>query len=345
METQDLALLNAMQNHFPLERHPYQPLGKMVGLTEEETYVRVRSLRQDGVIRRLGGVFDSRRLGYFSTLCTAKVPEEKISALAEFLNRIPGVTHNYIRDHAYNIWFTLIAPSEEAADSVLAKIRASMALPEIYSLPAVRMFKINVNFDFEAANEESGANDKLESVVDASLEDIDWDNSLPEEKAPYPLSEEDVSLIRLLQGNLPDSLTPYDVLAEGLHWPVEDLLARATCLLEQEVMRRFGAVLRHRKAGFLANAMGVWNVEPEKAAGVGKVMARFKEVSHCYQRPTLSDWPYSLFTMIHGRTVQDCEIVMQKISLATGIENYAMLFSTAELKKSSMQYFREEETN
>ena len=95
----------------------------------------------------------------------------------------------------------------------------------------------------------------------------------------------------------------------------------------------------------MANAMGVWQVDLERAAKVGEIMARFKEVSHCYQRPTLPDWPYNLFTMIHGRTVEDCGDVMKKISLATGVTTYSMLFSTAELKKSSMQYFLEDETN
>ncbi|HUS87761.1 MAG TPA: Lrp/AsnC family transcriptional regulator, partial [Desulfosporosinus sp.] len=155
----------------------------------------------------------------------------------------------------------------------------------------------------------------------------------------------DIALIRVLQGNLPDSITPYSVLAENLHWQVDDVIFIAIRLLEAEVVRRFGAVLRHQKAGFVANAMGVWQVDPEQAAEVGEIMARFKEVSHCYQRPTLPDWPYSLFTMIHGRTVEDCGDVMKRISRATGAKTYSMLFSTAELKKSSMQYFLEEESN
>ena len=164
----------------------------------------------------------------------------------------------------------------------------------------------------------------------------------PKDSSPYELNKEDIALIRVLQGNLPDSITPYSVLAENLHCQVEDVISIAKRLLEAEVVRRFGAVLRHQKAGFVANAMGVWQVDPEQGAEVGEIMARFKEVSHCYQRPTLPDWPYSLFTMIHGRTAGDCGEVMKKISLATGVKTYSMLFSTVELKKSSMQYFLEE---
>lgn len=335
MDSTDRALLNAIQNRFPIEVHPYQILGWSLATTEEDAFQRIQRLRQEGIIRRLGGVFDSRRLGYYSTLCTAKVPEEKIPTLAKLLEEIPGVTHNYIRNHEYNAWFTLIARSKAVAESTLQNIRDVLGVSEIFSLPATRLFKINVNFDFDLSHEDT----------DVSLEDADLDMQKPKDSSLYELNSEDIALIRVLQGNLPDSMTPYSVLAENLRWQVDDVISIAKRLLEAEVVRRFGAVLRHQKAGFVANAMGVWQVDPEQAAEVGEIMARFKEVSHCYQRPTLPDWPYSLFTMIHGRTAQDCGDVMKRISRATGAKTYSMLFSTAELKKSSMQYFLEEESN
>ena len=331
MDSTDRALLNVIQNHFPIAVHPYQILGLAVGTTEEDAFQRIQRLRQEGIIRRLGGVFDSRRLGYYSTLCTAKVPEEKISTLATLLEGIPGVTHNYIRNHEYNVWFTLIARSKAVAESTLQNIREVLGVSEIYSLPATRFFKINVNFDFDLSNKDTSKDEEIENNMQK-----------PKDSSPYELNSEDIALIRVLQGNLPDSITPYSVLADDLHWQVENVISIALRLVEVEVARRFGAVLRHQKAGFVANAMGVWQVDPRQAAEVGKIMARFKEVSHCYQRDTLPDWPYSLFTMIHGRTVEGCEEVMKRISLATGVKTYSMLFSTAELKKSSMQYFLEE---
>lgn len=343
MDSTDRALLNAIQNHFPIAVHPYQILGETVGTTEEDAFKRIQRLRQEGIIRRLGGVFDSRRLGYFSTLCTAKVPEEKIPTLAKLLNGIPGVTHNYIRNHEYNVWFTLIARSKAVAESTLQTIRDVLGVPEIYSLPATRLFKINVNFDFDfdSSDENMSQEQGIDPCAD-SVEDAELQMQKPKDSSPYELNSADIALIRILQGNLPDSITPYSVLAENLHWQDDEVIFIAKRLVEADVVRRFGAVLRHQKAGFLANAMGVWQVDPEQAAEVGEIMARFKEVSHCYQRPTLPDWPYSLFTMIHGRTAQDCEDVMKRISLATGVNTYSMLFSTTELKKSSMQYFMEE---
>ena len=340
MDSLDRALLNAIQNCFPIAVHPYQILGQAVGITEDDAFKRIQRLLQEGIIRRLGGVFDSRRLGYYSTLCAAKVPEVKIPILAKLLEGIPGVTHNYIRNHEYNVWFTLIARSQAVAESILQNIREVSGVSDVFSLPATRLFKINVNFDFDLSDEESLPEEEIDTIGDADLL-----SAQKETVSPYDLTNEDIALIRVLQGNLPDSPTPFTVLAENLQWPVEKIIFCANRLLKAEVTRRFGAVLRHQKAGFVANAMGVWQVDLERAAKVGEIMARFKEVSHCYQRPTLPDWPYNLFTMIHGRTVEDCGDVMKKISLATGVTTYSMLFSTAELKKSSMQYFLEDETN
>ena len=331
MDSTDRALLNAIQDDFPIAVQPYQILGEAVGTTEEDAFKRIQRFRQEGIIRRLGGVFDSRRLGYYSTLCTAKVPEEKIPTLAKLLEGMPGVTHNYIRNHEYNVWFTLIARSKAVAESALQMIREVLEVSEIHSLPASKIFKINVNFDFDTSDDDK----------DSLNESRDLQQQETKDHLPYELNSQDIDLIRVLQGNLPDSITPYSVIAETLHWQVEDVISIALRLLEANVVRRFGAVLRHQKAGFVANAMGVWQVDPERAAEVGAIMARFKEVSHCYQRPTLPDWPYSLFTMIHGRSPQDCGAVMEKISLATGVKAYSMLFSTVELKKISMQYFLE----
>lgn len=336
MDAKDRALLNAIQNNFPIAVHPYRLLGEAEGMTEEDAFRRIRRLRQEGIIRRLGGVFDSRRLGYYSTLCAGKVPEDKIPVLAGLLEKVPGVTHNYIRNHTYNVWFTLIARSYSAAEHILQAIREKTGLADIFTLPASRVFKINVNFDFETAlddgdqEESSGGNQEMIGEH-------------KEEAVPYELSNEEIELVRIIQGNLPDSPTPFTVLADQLQWPVDKVIALAGHLLAVKVIRRFGAVLRHQKAGFVANVMGVWQVDPAQGDRVGQIMAKFKEVTHCYQRPALPDWPYNLFTMIHGRTPEDCEEIMKRISLATGVRTYAMLSSIVELKKSSMQYFLEEE--
>ncbi|QGG47774.1 Lrp/AsnC family transcriptional regulator [Heliorestis convoluta] len=156
------------------------------------------------------------------------------------------------------------------------------------------------------------------------------------------ITELDKKLIRFLQDDLPITSRPFTAIAQELDITEEEVLARIEKYLEEGSMRRFGVALRHREVGFTANGMGCWDVPEERAEEVGKIMATFPDVSHCYQRPRFEGWPYSHFTMLHGQTREDCEAVAKRISEATGITNYRLLFSTAELKKTSMRYFMEE---
>lgn len=338
MDDLDRSLLNTVQASFPIDAHPYQLLAELIGAKEQEAWQRVQALRQEGIIRRLGGVFDSHRLGYKSTLCAAKVPEDKIQPLADLLLRIPGVTHNYLRSHEYNMWFTLIAPSQIAVEKTLNQIQERLGSSEVYSLPATALYKISVDFDFNSERTDSESDTLQEQ--ECSSPGV-WSNG--KEPKPYPVDDQEKALIRLLQGDLSGTLTPFSDIATELAWGEGAVLDRTLKLLEAGIIRRFGSVLRHQRVGFTANAMGVWKVPDEKAEGIGKVMASFREVSHCYQRPTLPNWPYNLFTMIHGRSAEACHEVMERISKTTGIREHDMLFSQRELKKSSMQYFMEKD--
>lgn len=348
MDALDRALLNIVQTDFPITARPYETLAKLVGTSEQEAWSRIKSLRKEGIIRRLGGVFDSHRLGYTSTLCAAKVPEDRIEILADLLMDIPGVTHNYLRSHAYNIWFTLIASSQKEVDKILSTIKGVIGTDEVYSLPALRLFKISVDFDFNSIEDQERDSSDGEPAVgrEETAKNGGTSEATPrgsQKLKPYPVDEDDKRLIRELQGNIPESITPYEEIGEKLAWQEEKVLQQTQNLLANLVIRRFGAVLRHQKAGFTANAMGVWQVPEEKAEEIGNIMAAFREVSHCYQRPTLKDWPYNLFTMIHARSEEECGELMARISQATGIIDYSMLFSIKELKKSSMQYYMEED--
>lgn len=333
MEYVERLFLSTVQASFPIAKRPYSILGQMAGITEIESLKRIERLRHEGVIRRLGGVFNSHRLGYYSTLCAAKVPVEKIAVLAKLLEHIPGVTHNYLRSHAYNMWFTLIASSKTKAEEFLLRLREQSGIQEIYSLPAVRLFKINVNFDLMKP-EERGLFSNLASANKGGAKYLD---SAPD--LNRKLSLEEIELVKILQDDLPEGLTPYAELAQFLAWTEDHVLEQINLLRREGIIRRFGAVLRHRKAGFTANAMGVWQVPEERVTEVGFIMSQFKEVSHCYQRPYMPEWPYNVFSMIHGKTADECRCVMDNISKAVKVEKYDMLFSTTELKKSSMKYF------
>lgn len=365
MDTVDRMILNKIQKAFPLDPYPYRLIGSETGIPEVEVWKRVEDLRQTGIIRRLGGIFDSRRLGYVSTLCAAKVPPEKIPILAELSQGITEITHNYLRNHLFNMWFTVIASSQERLEAILAQVRTALGSDDIYSLPALKVFKIKVIFDFHSENTHTNHTRREDvGIQDEDMdEDIDEDIDIDEDEEAddgtnadagdigyfltkkdnelYVLTEEDKNLIRRLQDDLPNSLTPYTDLAAALGWDEEQIMSGIRRLYDYRILRRIGAILYHHKAGFTANAMGVWIVPEESVQEVGTRMAEFKEVSHCYQRPAFPDWPYNLFTMIHGQSDQACEQIMARLSQATGIKEYGMLFSESELKKSSMRYFIE----
>jgi DNA-binding Lrp family transcriptional regulator len=147
MDDIDRAIINIIQTDFPIAQRPYQEIAEQAHLTEQEVVSRVKALKEEGIIRRIGGNFDSRRLNFTSTLCAAKVPEDKIDRFVEFVNQYPGVTHNYLRTHEYNVWFTFIAPNMAFIENALEKVSSVTGVTEIRNLPAVKMFKIRVDFE------------------------------------------------------------------------------------------------------------------------------------------------------------------------------------------------------
>ena len=148
MDAIDHKILNLVQATFPLEAEPYQWIGEQTGITQEDAFNRVRQLRESGIIRRIGAIFDPKKLGFVSTLCAARVPEEKLTGFVNLVNAYPGVTHNYRRNHDYNVWFTVIAAGEDELNRLLDEIRDKTGIADIISLRAVRTFKINASFDF-----------------------------------------------------------------------------------------------------------------------------------------------------------------------------------------------------
>jgi siroheme decarboxylase len=153
------------------------------------------------------------------------------------------------------------------------------------------------------------------------------------------IDELDKKIIRLIQGDLPLALRPFAVLAEEIGITEEQFINRVKILIENGAIRRFGATLRHKQAGISSNAMAAWFVPDDKIEETGKALAKFKEVTHCYQRAPQHDWKYNLYTMIHGKNDDDCRTIAQRMSQTVGITDYILLFSEKEFKKTSMEYF------
>jgi DNA-binding Lrp family transcriptional regulator len=326
LDETDKQLLNLMQGSFPLHPRPFRAVADLAGLTEEEVLERVAYLLDKRIIREITPIFDTRAFGYASMLVAAKVDPAHPHRAAQFINTHPGVTHNYLRDHDFNLWFTIaVEPgSKLGLDGTLDVMAERTGAESIRQLPTLRLFKIRMDLEME------GGTDALSTAGEAVE---------PMELAPIELSDEDIATVRATQGPMPAVPEPYAPAAERLGVPVATVLERLESLRERGGLRRVAAILYHRRAGFSANGMGVWAVPDDRILELGKRMAAFRGISHCYQRPTYPDWPYSVFTMAHGRSKEECDAVLDSIAAATGIEERATLYSSTEFKKVRMLYF------
>lgn len=327
MSAMDRRLLNAVQGDFPLASRPFLALGEKLGLAEDEMIARIRRLKSPeggGVIRQISAIFDSRRLGYSSTLVGARVEQESIEQVAAIVNRHPGVSHNYRRDHEWNLWFTLAVPPAESVEAVVEALAEQAGGLEYRLFPAARVFKIGVKLDMEDNGNGS--------------ETAHWSGYQEGEKN-HLLDDRDRAFVRELQRDFELVSRPFAPMAERLGVGEEVVFAWAAEAKAKRWLRRVAGVLRHRQAGFDGNGLAVWNVPEGRIEEVGALAASFPQVSHCLQRATHADWPYGLFTAVHARTREGCEEIVREISHGMGIADYLILFSTKEYKKTRVQYF------
>jgi siroheme decarboxylase len=326
LDETDKQLLNLMQGSFPLDPRPFARVAKLAELSEPEVLERVQFLLDKRIIREITPIFDTRAFGYQSMLVAAKVDPAHPHRAAQFINTHPGVTHNYLRDHDFNLWFTIaVEPdSKLGLDGTLDVMAERTGAVSIRQLPTLKLFKIRMDLEME------GGTDALSAAGEATE---------PMELAPIELSDEDIATVRATQGPMPVVPEPYAPAAERLGVPVGTVLERLESLRERGGLRRVAAILYHRRAGFSANGMGVWAVPEDAILETGKRMAAFRGISHCYQRPTYADWPYSVFTMAHGRSKEECDAILDSIAEVTGITDRATLYSSTEFKKVRMLYF------
>jgi siroheme decarboxylase len=329
LDETDKKLLNLMQGSFALVERPFAHVAALAGISEDEVMERVQRLLDKRIIREITPIFDTRALGYASMLVAAKVDPSAPHRAAQFINSHPGVTHNYLRNHDFNLWFTLaVEPgSRLGLDGTLDVIAARTGAESIRQLPTLKLFKIRMDLEMERGT------DALSAAGEA-VEPLELD--------PIGLSDDDVETIRAAQGSMVVRPDAYAAAAERLGVPVSDVLARLESLRERGGLRRVAAILYHRRAGFSANGMGVWAVAPEDVLDTGRRMAAFRGISHCYQRPTYPDWPYSVFTMAHGRSKEECDAILDSIAESTGVSERATLYSSTEFKKVRMLYFTDD---
>jgi DNA-binding Lrp family transcriptional regulator len=324
----DRRLLNLLQSSFPLAPHPFRAIAEQAGVAEEVVLERTRWLLDQRIVREITPIFDTPALGYNSMLVAAKVDEQHPHRAAAIINEHPGVSHNYLRNHDFNLWFTIATPpdSKLGLDGTLETLTRLTGAESMRQLPTLTMFKINMNLEME------GGTDALAAPVEAVE---------PMPREPIPIDDFDIAAVRATQGPMevrPDAYTPA---AERLGVPVEELLAHLRGMVERRLLRRVAGILFHRRAGFSANGMGVWKVPEERIPEIGPRMAAVRGVSHCYRRPTYPDWPYSVFTMAHGRSKEECDAVLDGVAAVCGLDgpDRATLYSSTEYKKVRLHYF------
>jgi siroheme decarboxylase len=326
LDDTDRRLLNLMQGRFAIAERPFAHVAELADLSEDEVMDRVQRLLDGRIIREITPIFDTRALGYSSMLVAAKVDPEYPHRAAKVINSHPGVTHNYLRNHDFNLWFTIATEpgSKLGISGTLEVLQRLTGAESIRELPTLKLFKIRMDLEMEKGTD----------ALSAAGEAVE-----PMELDPIELSDEDVATIRATQGPMPVIPEPYAPAAERLGVSQGEVLERLESLRGRGGLRRVAAILFHRRAGFSANGMGVWKVPEGEELDLGRRMAAFRGISHCYQRPTYPDWPYSIFTMAHGRSKEECDAILDSIAEATGIEERATLYSSTEFKKVRMLYF------
>jgi siroheme decarboxylase len=335
-DANDAALLGILQESVPFTEQPFEELGKRCGLSERETLLRVKALKEAKVIRQISAIFDTRSLGYASSLVAAKIAPENLDAAVAVINSHPGVSHNYLRNHDFNLWYTIAVPptSQLGLERTVDLLHRLSAAESTRLLPTLRLFKIGVRFDVEG--ETRPGDQSAPAYTEANRSEA------------RPLTATEIEFVRVMQRDVPVVSEPFVAVADELGMPFHEAAAMHAEFLKSGRMRRFAAVLHHRKAGFGANAMGVWagpQNDPAELQKLGETMAGFSAVSHCYQRPSYPEWPYNLFTMVHGKSEDDCEQTLAAIAEATGVHDRHALYSTKEFKKVRVRYFTDEEMN
>ncbi|MBO5532442.1 MAG: Lrp/AsnC family transcriptional regulator [Fibrobacter sp.] len=339
-------LLAIIQDAFPLEERPYLVLADQLGSDEQSVFAAVEGLRKSGIIRRIGGVYDSKALGFISRLCAGKVPtvatgaadDNALEKFAAAVNEIPAITHNYVRSHEYNVWFTVIAQSEEEIQKIVDDVCAKTELHDVHVLSATKKFKINTVMGAVAptkTEDEKGV--ILSGAQCAKSKDL-------EKKA---LTDCDRIRIRVACTDIPHSLTPFK------DWGVSCEELREDLALKR--MRRFGAILRHQEAGFAYNAMVCFRLDErretkdersvilseqsESKDPAGAILAQKPYISHCYERPSFEGFPYTLYAMMHAQSADELDRNIKEAAESIGNPDYVVLHSVRELKKTSFRFF------
>ena len=316
----DKLLLVQLQDHFPLSPQPYAVIAQRLNLSPAVVQRKITSFRKKGVIRYIGAIIDTKRIGLKSSLVALAVPSARIREVSGIINGYPEVTHNYLRDDEYNMWFTVSAPTDTQRVALIRQIRKAAGITKYLDLATITVFKINARFalDPNAPQIRLGVSDRSDKIGKTVCGRIDR------------------QILAALAAPLDNSDRPLLAIATRLgctEYAVSRLIASAK---EKKLIRRFGAVLDHYKIGLKTNALVAWQVRRADIESVAKFMSRVPNISHCYWRKAQPGWPYTIYTMMHTPDRRQCRAILTLILRSIGhtIESIKVLFTVRELKKT-----------
>jgi DNA-binding Lrp family transcriptional regulator len=308
-------LLNDWQRNFPLVAQPYAVLAQTLESDEESVIATLRRLQERGAISRVGAVFAPRRVGA-STLAALAVPPHRLDEVAAMVTALPGVNHNYEREHRYNLWFVAAAENESILAITLEAIAQATGCP-LLRLPLEEEFHIDLGFDLCGAGKRSHGAGKAPALV---------------------LDPTQRRLVAALQGGLELTSRPYAALGQRATLSEEEVLSHLGCWCDDGVIKRFGVVVRHHELGYRANAMVVFDVPDAEVGAIGRRLAEEDDVTLCYRRRRqLPDWPYNLFCMVHGRSRMEVLPAVTRLSRIVGTPGLP-LFSLRRFKQQGARY-------
>ncbi|MDQ2621496.1 MAG: Lrp/AsnC family transcriptional regulator [Actinomycetota bacterium] len=319
----DKRLMSSLQAGLPLVREPFARVAGNTGITLTETLERTNRLVNNRIIREITPIFDARALGYSSTLVVAKVDSENPQRAAAVVNAHPGVSHNYLQDHDFNLWFTIAIPRDSGLglEGTLEKLMDETGAESMHPLPALTLFRSDQDLEADPGNE-----------------------AFPDQAGAQPLDDLDIATVRTMQGPLDAIPRPFDYAAGEVGMPVDDFLAHLEGMTRRRLLRQVAAIPSHPEAASSARGTGLWMVPEADLPDVRRRVTSDPRVSLCHQSPVYEDWPHSVITVVHGRSKEDCRSILDSVADDCGIGagKRSALHSPTDFKKVRLRFFTDD---
>ena len=320
-DQRDRELLHIVQTEIPIASTPFAFIGQMIEMSEKEVIKRVVRLKQVGVISQIRAIFDSHSLGYQTSLVAARVEEERIEEAAKVIDAHPGVSQNYQRNHDLNLWFTISVPSVSSIglEKTIEILTEEAGCDTYHSLPALKIYRSTAEEDDHVQ-----IDDLTEDGADLQVE---------------PLSDDERACIVALQDDLPVQPRPFDAISRMSGLSAELLLETADKFRKASKLKRLAAIVQSTKGSFSATALGIFAADPARVDAIAGSVLNRRGISQCSIRPTSNEWPFNLFSVVHGRSVDECETLLRDVGRELEITQLEVIFPVREFKKTRITLF------